>query len=241
MKRPRLHNTLIGNVYPFFLNNQELKNSYYLYQVVSPSYLGDQTPLISFAKIAEKTTPRDFSAVDRGGCSMYSCDLLATLLKSRKNIRETSVKYLMENILGRGGDANSDAPTLYENGYDFPMYELDWNNSTTKALIIGLRDALRWQLYRFAEGNQIDLLLTEKTYGVFKIKGEKDMIWLEPIAAYQNSDVEQKEPLDVDFGKYEYPKTKFSGKSRASDMNRALRQFEWRSFDSVREKETVEA
>lgn len=236
MKRPKLHNTMIGNVYPFFLNNQDLKSSYYLYQVVSPSYLSDNTPLISFAKVCEKTTPRDFSAVEKKGLSMYSCDILATLIKSRKNIKETAIQYLTESILGRSGESNESCPTLYENGFDFPMFELDWNNSTTKAILIGLRDALRWSQYRFAIDTEIDLLLTPTKFGVFKIKGEGDVIWLDLQGVYNNSDVGLQDPLDVDLSTIDYPKGKFSGKSRASEMNRTLRQFEWKSFDCVEPK-----
>lgn len=235
MRRPKLTNTMIGNVYPFFLNNQALK-TYYLYQIVSPGALSDYTPLLTFQKICERTGDKDFSAVERKDYCMYGADIIATLLKSRKNIKAEAVKYLSEQILARGD--GSWQPTLYENDVNFPVFEMDWNNSVAKALIIGLRDALRWQQYRFAPGNKIDLLLTPTKFGVFEIKGDKEAIWLEPVGVFHNSDVEMKNPIaGVNMQELDWPKGKYVGATRASALNRVLRQTEWKSFDNAEIKE----
>jgi hypothetical protein len=70
---------------------------------------------------------------------------------------------------------------------------------------------------------------------LFEIKGDKDSIWLEPKGIYEYSDVELQNPLKIDLNVLAgyYPSGKFSGEKRASEMNRALRQTEWRSFDNA--------
>ena len=55
--------TLIGSVYPFYLDNVNF-SAYYMYRVVSPKLDENLTPLLTFEKIGEKTRMNDFSATD---------------------------------------------------------------------------------------------------------------------------------------------------------------------------------
>ena len=231
MRRPKMYGTLIGNVYPFFLDNTSMK-SYYLYQVVTPEMLSDYTPLLTFRKISERTKPAEFSANEK---SMNHCDIIATLMHSRKGINKKAIEFLDKEILTRPDDKKKSNATFYENGYDFPLFEMDNFSNTTKALIIGLRDSLRWNQYRFQPGSYMDIMLTGTKFGLFEIKGDKDSIWLEPRGIYEYSDVELQNPLKIDLSTLAgyYPSGKFSGEKRASEMNRALRQTEWRSFDNA--------
>lgn len=229
MKRVKTRGTLIGNKYPFFLENSSMK-AYYLYQVVSPEMLSDYTPLLTFQKIGERTRPTDFSADSRG---MNHCDIVATLIHSRKGIAKRAVDYLVKDILNRD-DRRKNTTVFYENGYSFPLYELDGSNNTTKSIVIGLRDSLRWSHYRFQAGHYVDLLLTPNMFGLFEIKGDDKEIWLEPKAVYDVMDIEMTTPLNIDLGRLEgfYPKDHFTGEKKNSEMNRALRMSEWKSFDN---------
>lgn len=230
MRKPKMNvDTLIGKMYPFFLDNTSMK-SYYLYQVVTPGMLDDLTPLLTLQKISERTKPTEFSANER---SMNHCDILATLIHSRKGIAKRAIEFLENEVLGRPDDKRRITASFYENGYDFPLFELDNLGNVTKAMIIGLRDNLRWNQYRFQPGSFVDILLTSTKFGVFEIKGDKDTIWLEPKNVYALQDVELQNPLPVSLPAGYYPTGKFVGERKASDMNRALRQAEWRSFDNV--------
>ena len=181
MRRPKMYGTLIGNVYPFFLDNTSMK-SYYLYQVVTPEMLSDYTPLLTFRKISERTKPTEFSANEK---SMNHCDIIATLMHSRKGINKKAIEFLDKEILTRPDDKKKSNATFYENGYDFPLFEMDNFSNTTKALIIGLRDSLRWNQYRFQPGSYMDIMLTGTKFGLFEIKGDKDSIWRETKGIYE--------------------------------------------------------
>lgn len=235
MRRPKLNGTLIGNMYPFFLNNSDLKNSaFYLYQLVSPgvdlgSCRNEVIPLLTFMKVGERTGPKDFSANEKG---LNHADIISTLRRSKKNVDEESRNFLLEEILSRRDEVSS--IQIRPNGYDFPIFNLDtrnYNNNTTKSIIVGLRDSLRWKQYRFTPGSYIDLLVTPTKFGVFEIAGTKEDIHLNLISVHKTSDITLSNPLKVNSEDVNYPKDIFSGKMKASDLNRALRNAEWKSFD----------
>ena len=231
MKRPKMFGTLIGSVYPFYLDNVNL-SAYYMYRVVSPKVDEDLTPLLTFEKVCERTRLGDFSATE---FRMNHGDLLQLLMRAKKRYpQEKLVEYIEKSILVSPGDKKKPALTIYPNGIDFPLYGLDSYGGTTKALIIGLRDALRWSQYKFQPGAYMDILLTKDKFGLFEIVGDEKEIWLKPIGIYENTDIERKNPIPIPengLAGY-YPTTKFSGAKRASDLNRAVRQAEWRSFEN---------
>jgi len=234
-KKERVYNTMIGYNYPFFLDNTSL-DYWYLYRVVSPKMLPDYTPLMTLQKVCEKTRSNDFSAID---FRLNHCDVLATILKTRKMFEGRGVKYLEKDIFGRQENESIKNAKVVGNGpYDFPMYEFVSipGNSTTKSIIVALRDSLRWFTYKFVPGAFVDILLTPRKYGVFEIKGDEkeETLWLEPVAVYNNSDITRSNPLPVDLNRLNYPRDKFTGdkKKRNSDMNRAIRQSDWRSFEN---------
>lgn len=223
--------TLIGNQFPFYLDNSNLGNSYYHYQVVSPSMLADYTPLFTLKKVGEKTEKYHYSADAK---SWNHADIISTLLKSRKNIKTNSVNFV-EKLLSRkeGGffEKNLNNVNVYENDNNFPLVELDNLALATRTLVVDLRDMLRWRNYKFIPGNCIDILISPDKFLVAKIEGEGETIWLKPNAVYSTDDVNMKTPIEMDLSTLHYPKGKFEGKVRVSDLNRAIRAAEWKSFD----------
>ena len=99
-------------------------------------------------------------------------------------------------------------------------------------LLVNLRDTLRWKNYRFYPNRFIDILWTPTEFVVFKICGDKDYMWLEPSAAYKNTDVMLQEPLNVDLSTIDCSLYKWEKSSiKASDLNRLIKKLEWLSFD----------
>lgn len=210
-------NCMLGMGYPFFLNNSRLKDSYYYYEIYSPGLAEDLTPYLSLIKTGEKTIsePKE-----------HGSDILAICIGSKKDIVNTG-KQFVENIF-----MNRDT-VVEENGREFPLFEMREGNDLQKALIIGLRDSLRWKLYRFQAGRQLDLLYSPSEYVVFNICGDEDdtQIWFEPVAVYKLGDMEQRNPLKVDLTKLEYPREHFEKKAgKVSEINRMLKALEWKSF-----------
>ena len=214
-----VNNSLIGSCYPFFLSNNELsESSYYLYRIYSPSLSPELIPYISLEKISEKT--RSNEPHEKGA------DLISVCLGKRAS-NEKACEFV-QSILKREEEIVIKANTSNK----FPLIEMANTNSPQKSLIVGLRDALRWRIYRFIPGRFIDVLWTPTKFVVFKINAEEqDAISLEPVAVYDNNDVNLTNPLNVNLNTIDYPKEKFSGKGKASDLNRLLKRLEWNSFE----------
>lgn len=219
MVKYNLVNSMIGNVYPFFLSNQCPNESYYLYKIYSPKLSPDCIPYISLEKVSEKTKNEPYG---------HGSDVIS-ILTGKKGIEEKSVNFLLENILKK------ENPVIDKNGQEFPLIEMENGNNLQKSIIIGLRDAIRWKLYKFTTGRFVDILWTPTQFVLFEVKGDDEKnpetIWLEPVGVYNNSDVNLEHPLDVNLGKLDYPKTAWSGKNKASDLNRVLKKMEWESFN----------
>lgn len=162
MRKPRFSGTLIGNKYPFFLNNSNLKECFYLYQMLS-----DFTPLLTLTKVGEKTVKDQFCATEE---HMNHADIISTLLhlRNKKDLAKVAAEYLETEILNREEQERNgkDVVEVYENGYDFPLFEMDNSSNTTKAVIVGLHDALRWSRYRFYPGNYVDMLVSPTQFAV---------------------------------------------------------------------------
>ena len=208
---------MLGTGYPFFLNNSNLKSSYYYYEIYSPGLTSELTPYLSLIKTNERIVSEPHG---------HGSDILAMCLGTKKDII-TAGTSLVEDIL-----SNRDT-TVVEKGREFPWFEMTEGSDLQKALIIGLRDALRWRLYRFQSGRQLDLLYTPTEYVVFDIWGDDgdENFWFEPVGVYKLDDVEQKNPLKVDLQKLEYPRDHFERKpGKISEINRMLKTLEWKSF-----------
>lgn len=234
MGRTRLHNTMIGRVYPFFLNNTNLQ-SYYLYQVNTPGISSNEVPLLSLTKISEKTMNKGEYCMREGDTKKYDLDVISTIIHNRTNSFKKISDFMYRNILDRAEGVYGKADLYYDLGnFKFPMWEVENNNNVTRAIIVGVRDQLRWSKYRFQEGCYVDVLVTPTKYAVFKLVGDNsDQLWLEPVGVYNNYDVDQKNNLTSSLSKLNYPKTKWSGERRASDINRAIRMMEQKSFEAA--------
>lgn len=217
MLKYNLVNSMIGEVYPFFLNNQSPSDSYYLYRIFSPKLSKDCIPYISLEKISEKTKNEPYG---------HGSDILSICTGSKKNIESKGIEYLNEYILKK------ECPVIEKNGQEFPLIEMENGNGIQKSIIIGLRDSLRWKSYKFVSGRFVDILWTPKQFILFEIKEDKknDSIWMEPVGVYNNIDANLTNPLNVDLSKIDYPKTCWSGKTKASELNRVIKKLEWESF-----------
>ena len=218
-----VNNSLIGNCYPFFLSNYNLSDSsYYLYRIISPSLSPDCIPYISLEKVSEKTKNEPH---EKG------VDIISVCVG--KKVNGSKAGEFVQSLLKREEVSN-----VVENNTKFPLIEMINSNSPQKILIVGLRDILRWKIYRFLPGRFIDVLWTPTKFVVFKIIAvDQEAIGIEPVAVYNNNDVTLSNPLNVDLTKIDYPKEKFSGKSKASDLNRTLKRIEWGSFERRELKE----
>lgn len=227
-----LTNSMIGNIYPIFLNNNKLIEdpSYYLYRIISPSLSPDFIPYISLEKIGEKTkngsNPKEFCDSPKKK-TIEHLDVISMCLGSREDLKDKAVPFL-QNILWR------DKPVIDNAFPKFPLIEMENGNNIQKALIIGLRDALRWKTYKLHPGNYVDILWTASTYAVFRLCGEKGKpeVWIEPVGVYRNTDPGMKNPLPVDLNSLGYPTDKWSSeKGKLSELNRGLKKLEWESFN----------
>ena len=224
MIKYNLVNSLIGNIYPFFLSNNKLYTdpSYYLYKVISPCLSPDLVPYISLEKISEKT--RIGSQNEYYG---KNSDIISMCLGNKEKTKERGVSYL-KSILWRDNPI-IDSPKDEDN---FPLIEMENGNNIQKSIIIGLRDSLRWKNYKFQEGSYVDILWGQDTFMLFKFCGDKNKqeLWIEPVGLYSNLDPGMKNPFSIDLNSVDYPKEKWNVGDK-SEINRVLKKLEWESFN----------
>lgn len=234
----RTKNIMMGRYYTFFLNNKDL-STWYLYRIFSPCASEVDYPMVSLTKVGERTGQRDFQVKEKDskkGCNMKSKDLISTIL-GKETTASTDYTGFFQNQVVNGIEGSHNPtlkkfpPEIIMEGDNMPAWEImpGTENYLTKLAIIELRDKLRWSRYKFIPGNFIDLMVTPSKFGILEIMGDKDEIWLEPRGLYSNTDPNRLTKIDKPF---QYPTEKFSGDSKASAMNRALRKFEWKSFSA---------
>lgn len=219
--------TMMGNKYPFFLGNSAFGRSYYLYEIYSPCLNSNGNPTFSLKKVSERVEDSPESVVPSYLVGKDS-DIIS-YVSSTKKVRKTYIEYL------RGVYRNDDVVIEdYKGKYGFPITEInleDEGNILQKQAIISLRDSLRWKAYKFSVGKRVDLLYTPTEFVVYEfISGENNTISLKPIAVYKNSDIELKNPLKVNLSKLNTPKKNSWDAEKFSDVNIALKLFEWESF-----------
>jgi hypothetical protein len=232
MKRPKISDTPIGKLYPFYLENKVLRD-HYLYQVVTPEMLPDYTPLLTLVKISERVHPNEKLQATKN--NMYHGDLLAMMMRgSRKDLSKKAAAFIEKSFSGKMGshiyESSEKAPAVFENGTDFPLYEMD--PFGTRLIVCGIRDLIRKTKYQIRDGALIDILLTQDTFGVFKIVGVGEGVKLQIQGVYNMADIARQNPLNLDLSKVvNYPKKTFTGETKNYDLFRAIRSCEWRSFE----------
>lgn len=208
----------LGSVFTFYLGNAALtqgNNPFYMYQVESPGLDENCEPLVTINKIGEWTTGSIPSA-DR--VSMHSEQLLQYLNKGKKDKPKDVVDQLKKMMI-----YDEDRVTSSEK-CSFPAWELD--NNLTKNIITLLRDALRWKSYSFQPGRLIDVLTSPTEVTVCRICGNSSDLYLEAVESYSTSDPCMKNPKGLRENLH-YPKSHFTG---ASELNKAIRQSEWKAL-----------
>lgn len=212
---------LIGRQIPFYLNNINLGEQYYLYQICSPSYNENLDPYVAITKISEKTT-RPEAPVGK------DTDILAVCIGNRRIGKEKGVEFLNDLL-------KKENPNVVAAEADgaFPMIVLTGSN-LVKNLVISLRHANRVKNYRFWGGRYIDVLYTPTEFITLKICENKSQLWFEPAGVYRISDIGMRNPLPIDLSSLEYDKTKFEkslGVAKfTSDMLFSIKIMEWNSF-----------
>lgn len=219
--------TMMGKSYPFFLGNSVLGRSYYLYEIYSPCLNSKGNPTFSFKKVSERVEDGPDSVVPSYLIGKDS-DIIAYVSNTKK-VKKTYLEYL------KGIYRNDDVVIEeYRGKHGFPTTEInleDEGNTLQKQAVINLRDSLRWRAYKFSVGKRVDLLYTPTEFVVYEVvSGDNNTISLKPIAAYKNSDIEMKNPLKVDLSKLKAPKGNCWNAEKFSDVNIALKLFEWESF-----------
>ena len=230
-------NSMLGREYPFFLGNDDLGEMYYSYQIYSPGISEDgDAPLVSFTKVNErvdKTTKwgnEDSKSKENKVITPImppngkDGDILQYLIGPKKDKKQYTG--FIKTLLRKEG------VEVYSDGENFPNFKMIFGDkcSLQKTIIIHLRDALRWKSYIFRAGKKVELLISPTEFAVFEFREtENQELYIEPIAAYKNYDVEMRNPLKVNFDTINYPKGKWSS-STYSEMNRAFKLFEWECF-----------
>ena len=221
--------TMLGKEYPFFLSNESFGEMYYLYQIYSPGLCDDLVPTFSLTKTNEKVDKSPAWGVDANNEPLLlpngkDSDILLYLIGPKKGKKQYS-SFLKTMLRKEGVEIFSD-----KNGFPNLKMVTGDRNSLQKTVIIYLRDALRWKSYSFKAGKKIELLYSPTEFIVFEFKENEDQeLYVEPIAAFKNYDVEMRNPLKVDFSKITCPVGSWS-KEKFSDMNKTFKLYEWESF-----------
>lgn len=217
-------NNFLGNYYPFFLNNYNLTEQHYLYQLYSPGVNEELNPYLSMIKVSEKTY---YGNIGKETDILKLC--ANKIIDSEKNaVRQTPIEYLNEIFKGLNLEIK------YGAAKKFPYIEIkeaDDNKSLEipQTLITTLRDALRWKYYRFHSGRFVDILWTPSEFALYKIIIDSENISLEPQGIYENRDVMMQNPLEINYKlqTYKWPKDTF----KATDLNRFIKKLELSAFE----------
>lgn len=218
-------NSLLNSVFPFYLDNSE-KGDYYLYKLVSPGLSEEMIPNMKLVKIGERVSGGNYSSTEK---SMWSSDILSTILGTRKGVEERGVD-LVEKIIEK------DLGEVIGGGIEFPLIEMAYTNNRQKLLIINLRDSLRWKTYKFTGGHFIDILVSPDVFAYCSITEEGEALRLKVEGYYSTSDPERTKSLPKPEEKramVELLSKKWEGAKRASDMNRDIKRAEWAAFSNV--------
>ena len=173
----------------------------------------DLVPFFTITKISERTEKGELYGSD---------DNIISVINQNKKMSAEDNGIFVENLMKK------DDPYVESNGKNFPLIELESGINLQKSLIVSLRDLLRWNKYKFADGKKIDVLVAPDKFLICNIRTNNDTIWLEPENLFSVMDPNMSNPLDFSANKVSVSSItkKFSGKNRISELNRAIKRYE---------------
>jgi hypothetical protein len=231
--------SLYGNVYPFFLENNRLSN-YLAYQVVSPGVNSLCIPDLSLKLVSEylpfngkkdkMPTTKELMNYKMNDLKIFNYSIKDNEDATGKELDEKAVESMKE-MLKKFSDYPQNIKVRQDNPGEFPKFTFsDFTNDPQKSVIIYLRNSIRWTKYKFAPGSLIDVLWTKDKFVVFKIEGTDTEMWLTPLSMYKLTDFDLKNPMSV--RNLDFISEKFSrDKAKISDFNNAVKLLEWKSFE----------
>lgn len=222
-----LEDNMIGGCFPFFMTNEELGTSGFVYQIGSPSY-NRQTlrPYISMFKVCDMVAEREDKSAPRDN------DILVAILDEQYkeslrdeegNIDRSKVNF--PSCVKRMVDIKGTRviPNQMKDG--FPLIEINTVDTTIQAnLLVNLRNSLRWKKYSIKVGNKVDVLWSHTKYAVFEICGDSDNFWLKPVGIYKNTDILMKDNLYEDGCMPEFEDRRYE--KRVSDLLNGIKSLE---------------
>lgn len=211
--------SLLGNYYPFFLNNTSFKESY-IYQLYSPKLNDRISPVVSLTKVSEKTV----KGIPEGS----DLDLIKICL-GKKDITEADAAEFIDNLVRKEWEGGVD---FDEGSGKLPYVEYTSTQVNQKLLVTALRDALRWKVYRFYPGKQVDILWTRNEFTLFEICEDETHYFLKHLGVlYKNTDSGLINPKEFTLGEgFETARWEKNKPTKAIEMNKYFRSLDWASF-----------
>ena len=223
-----LTNSMLGNIYPFYLGNSKFGENFYLYQITSPGLSESCIPYITLKKVGERSEDPKFQFLGKDSDIISICRGGGNNKSRAENIEKDNYKFIM-NILKK------DEPLVDKNGDDnFPLIEMENGNNIQKSLIINIRDILRWKTYKFNPGNYIDILWTPDKFMLYKFSVSDDNKYLEmcPVGLYSNLDPGMTSPINlsdvVSAPRYRWQLE--NNTKKYNEINYTIKKLEWESF-----------
>ena len=189
-----LQDNMIGGYYPFFMTNEELGDTGYVYQITTPSYNKTTLrPYISLTKVCDKTFPAKGEKIISRDNDILFYGLEEQYRESLKDehgvVDRSKINWVGQ--VRRAVDIKGARviPNIQKDG--FPLIEITGTDlDIQKNLILNLRNNFRWKRYKIKEGNKIDVLWTKTTFMVFDIReGDDDSYRLVPCGLYRTTDI----------------------------------------------------
>lgn len=211
--------SLLGNYYPFFLNNTSFKESY-IYQLYSPRLNDRLTPVVSLTKVSEKTT--------KGLPEGSDLDLIRVCL-GKRDITGQEIIEFVEGLTRREWEGGVE----FDEGNDkFPCIEYTSTQVNQKLLVTAIRDALRWKMYRFYPGKLVDILWTKNEFTLFEICEDETHYYLKHLGVlYKNTDCGLLDPKEFTLNEgFETARWEKSKPTKAIEMNKYFKSLDWASF-----------
>ena len=210
-----LTDNMIGGYYPFFMTNEELGDTGYVYQLITPSYnKATLRPYITLTKVCDKTfAPKGEKIISRDNDVLfYGIDdqYKESLKNEDGNIDRTKINWVGQVRRAIDVKGARVIPNSQKDG--FPLIEITgYDTDIQKNLILSLRSNFRWRRYKIKPGNKIDVLWTRTTFMVFEICAGSEGYYLKPCGLYKNEDLSLRHNLLPDnfgetFESGEYPK-----------------------------------
>lgn len=191
---------MIGGYYPFFMTNEELGDTGYVYQISSPNYNKvSLRPYITMNKVCDRTfSEKGEKIVSRENDVLFAAldDKYREMLKDEEgNIDRSKVNWVGQ--VKRLIDAKGTRVLQNTQRDGFPLIEITgYDTYIQKNLIVNLRSDIRWRKYNFAVGKKVDLLYAKGLIAVFELTdADPDNYGLKPVGLYKTTDITLKDNL----------------------------------------------